>query len=243
MDSTDNSTIASAPSVDYGDRLSSTSLSSNIVGRTIKVGDDDTAKRAGLESIREVSGTSFSSVSTIQVSNCQQKSEEVESNDGMGGSSGDDAAAAGDNKSAPMPILRQPHLHEIRVATNDEDDGQSKSVRFDLSPLERQRKVDAGVASKKVVGRVAQHDMRPSANAVQSVYRGDEAPSSIQKSSPSSMDDSNAYNSTPRISDEASQNMDAPADEEEYDEEFATFINGLRREVAGDHTKVRFHYT
>eukprot|EP00984_Skeletonema_dohrnii_P005876 scaffold2077_cov85-Skeletonema_dohrnii-CCMP3373.AAC.5 len=59
MDSTDNSTIASAPSVDYGgDRLSNPLLSNegSIVGSTVEVGD--TARRAGLESlatVREVS--------------------------------------------------------------------------------------------------------------------------------------------------------------------------------------------
>lgn len=260
MDSTDNSTIATAHSMDYSDRISKSSLlPSNIVGRTIKVGDD-TAKRAGLESlstIREVSGSSFSSMATIQVSNCQQKSEEVESNDAKEDGSSDDAA--GDNKSGPTPILKQPHLHEIKAVTKDEDDGQPKLVRFDLSPLKREKKVDAGVASMKVVGRVAQHDdvlttdsalpasttltSLPSADAIQSINGGDEARSSVQKSSPSSKDDTHADNTTPRMSDEVSQSTDAAADQDEYDEEFAVFMNGLRREVAGDHTKVRFLYT
>ena len=274
-DSTDNATIASAPSADYGDRLPSTPLVSNdassIVGSTVEVGVS--GRRAGVESlttIREGSGSSFSSVSTIQVSNRQEKKTEViESDSGKGDSSSDGTAVGAtakddcNDKSAPTPILRQPHRHEIKPATNDENDGLSKSVRFALSPLERQKKVDAGVASKKVVGRVAQDDvvasnsslsvgnalggppsisvsnsLEPlsSADAIQS--GGDQVSSSIQKvSTPLTENDSNVDQSTPTIV----QNVEAGADEEEEetDEEFTMFMNGLRREVAGDHTKVR----
>ena len=274
-DSTDNATIASAPSADYGDRLSSTPLVSNdassIVGSTVEVGVS--GRRAGVESlttIHEGSGSSFSSVSTIQVSNCQEKKTEVRESDNGKGDSSSDGTAVGatakddcNDKSAPTPILRQPHRHEIKPATNDENDGLSKSVRFALSPLERQKKVDAGVASKKVVGRVAQDDvvasnsslsvgnalggppsisvsnsLEPlsSADAIQS--GGDQVSSSIQKvSTPLTENDSNVDQSTPTIV----QNVEAGADEEEEetDEEFTMFMNGLRREVAGDHTKVR----
>ena len=274
-DSTDNATIASAPSADYGDRLPSTPLVSNdassIVGSTVEVGVS--GRRAGVESlttIREGSGSSFSSVSTIQVSNRQEKKTEViESDSGKDDSSSDGTAVGAtakddcNDKSAPTPILRQPHRHEIKPATSDENDGLSKSVRFALSPLERQKKVDAGVASKKVVGRVAQDDvvasnsslsvgnalggppsisvsnsLEPlsSADAIQS--GGDQVSSSIQKvSTPLTENDSSVDQSTPSIV----QNVEAGADEEEEetDEEFTMFMNGLRREVAGDHTKVR----
>jgi hypothetical protein len=267
MDSTDNSTIASA-SVDYGgDQLSNPLLSNEgsiIVDGTVGVGD--MARRIGVESlatVREVSGSSFCSMSTIPVSNCQKKMEEVESDDVKGGSSNDAAPdAAGDdcNKAAPTPILRQPHHHETKSATKDEDDGHSKSVRFDLSPLERQKKLDEGVvASKKAARRVAQNDVVTSASAVtasttltlplsahtdQSFNGGDEALSSLQKSSTSPTEnDRTDDDSKPRMSDEASQDIDVAVDEEEHDEEFAMFMNGLRREVAGDHTKVRHRCT
>ena len=79
-----------------------------------------------------------------------------------------------------------------------------------------------------------------SADANQSVNGGNEALSSLQKSSTSSTEnDRTDDDSTPRMSDEASQDIDVAVDEEEHDEEFAMFLNGLRREVSGDHTMVR----
>ena len=34
----------------------------------------------------------------------------------------------------------------------------------------------------------------------------------------------------------------ASGDEQQEDEDFAMFVDGLRREVAGDHTKVRYNF-
>jgi hypothetical protein len=249
MDSADNSTIASVPSAeDYSDNLglsSSTSTLSNddiIVTRDSIDNRDDTARDDGLKSlatVREESSTSFSSMATIQVSNTGRNKTVVVSADNGGGvktPQGDRSDSNGANAvksdppAAPTPIhegiLRPPHHHESSKATTaatmgevEVDGHHSKSVRFHLSPLERQKKIDEDNAKKKrVVTRVA---AAPTTEVIVS------------------QDQSLPLNSSSTVV--AAENA-ASGDEQQEDEDFAMFVDGLRREVAGDHTKVRYNF-
>jgi hypothetical protein len=177
-------------------------------------------------------------MATIPVSNTGRNKKVVVSADNDGGvktPQGDRSDSNGANavkseaSAAPTPIhegiLRPPHHHEsFKAATatmgEEEVDGHhSKSVRFHLSPLERQRRIDEDNAKKiRVVTRVA---AAPTTEVIVS------------------QDQSLPLKSSSIVA--AAENA-ASGDEQQEDEDFALFVDGLRREVAGDHTKVRYNF-